>query len=173
MSEGWQQHHGDPETIARRLTVAAVHDPTRFAEQLDEYAGCPDCAKAVIAEFSYILGGLALHDHAQVAEDDDRPVGCTCDRPSIPEVVAMASTLSIASNDSAAVGHVLEQILPCRVCMFDVLMSVTAAHVAVLNDTNVAWRPMVENQLKVILGGEHPGWRPVEAGLLGILDENV
>jgi hypothetical protein len=160
--------------LVRRLVAASVHDPERFSDQLDGLAGCPNCAKSVLADFSYTMAGLALQDPAQHDADDDRPVGCTCARPANSEVVSMALTSSMASHDSDALGLVLERILPCRVCMLSVLMSLVSQNVSILDDTNLPWRLEVEKELLAMFERHEPACRPVvEKELLAMLDGNA
>jgi hypothetical protein len=46
---------------------------------------------------------------------------------------------------------VWREILDCQACLLSVLMALVSANVSILDDTKVAWRPMLERQLLTIL----------------------
>ena len=144
-------HGHDAQAVLHRLLLA-VNNPQRFAAELAVFANCRGCATAVLVQCVYELAGLLLRE----ADAEDQPAEeatCDCDCPVCPEAVAMRLALAYDSDDPDTLAMTLGQILDCRACMLAVILALTRAHVTVLDDTKLAWRPMLERHLLTILDG--------------------
>jgi hypothetical protein len=139
-------HDHDHEAVLRRL-VLAVNDPQKFAEVLAQFADCCGCFSAVLVEAVYEMAGLVL----DFDPDAGSPFPCACEHPVVPEAMSLRLALSFDSDDEEALRMALGQILECRACMLEVIMSLTKANVSILDSTKVSWRPMLERQLLAVL----------------------
>jgi hypothetical protein len=146
--------HGDPEVLMHRFIDAAVNDTDRFVELLESIGCPPDSPRGrVMAELVYTIATW-IYDQDSDRPDDDRPVGCTCVVPAVPETIVMLLIITDDSRNWHATEHVLKNL--CHVCTARALVLSSRAHARILNDTNPGWRPMAENQLKGRLDEENP-----------------
>lgn len=136
------------ELIARRLLTAAVTDTQRFAAALTSLGACQACTLSVLAQIVYQLCGFVFD---QEHHDDDEP-RCSCEDPIAAEVLALRLVLCASGDDDHfAVANALEEVIDCQSCSLAVLFSLVSAHVQILDGTNAAWRPMLEQRLLAIL----------------------
>ncbi|ORW86910.1 hypothetical protein AWB92_24810 [Mycobacterium sp. IEC1808] len=132
-----------------RQLLSAVNDPKRFAEVVASFGDCGGCTASVIAQFSCEMACLVTDINAQDADDLLRR--CTCDHPVSPEVMCMRLVLACSSHNADALALTLGQVCECTNCVIDVVLALVFANVALLDDTEVAWRPMVERRVLAIL----------------------
>jgi hypothetical protein len=84
------------------------------------------------------------------------PLGQIAQRPPCIAPYTRSKIGAADSDDDAVLAATLAEVADCRWCLMSVVMALVHSQIAILDDTRVAWRPVLERHLLKVLDDMEP-----------------